>query len=346
MTVEKFYETLLLVTELDEHLNLQQQIEAIRDSLSSIASAPAQPQHQSALASALAVFDEATEKLDRILTPSQMSSIADLGGEEYFNPEISEEIRKSISSNAMTPSVARDFAQDLAKRRASFLSVTGQTSRGLQSLGVKHERLSPGQADIAFLIPRDIFDNNLEHFATELRFINRLVRDFTEATTGSVGIVELEKLSSSVPTVAIGAGIEIVAKVADVISKFLAAWQKIEEIRDVKQRLSKIGFKGQAVDELAEQITTTIEEVVEESTEFVLHSYPGEPARRNELETAIRQDTRRLFGQIERGLVVQFRAEPKEKSSEKEKGALAEIKKVNSEIFFPEVPPRPFVADL
>ena len=89
------------------------------------------------------------------------------------------------------------------------------------------------------------------------------------------------------------------------------------------------------MEQLTEQITTTIEEVVEESTEMVLSSYPGEAARRNELETAIRQDTRRLFGQIERGLVVQFRAEPKEKPTEKEKAALTDVKRINSEIYLP-----------
>ena len=244
MTIEKFYETLLLVIELDKHLGLQTEIEKIKDGLSNIASAPAQPQHQTALASALAALDEATDKLDRLLTPSQISSITDIGGGEFFDPNISIKIREAISANAMTPSVARDFVADIAKRRAAFLATCEKTSSGLQSLGVKHDRLSPGHADIAFLIPRDIFNNNLEKFANELRFINRLVRDFTEASTGTVGIVELEKLSSSIPTVAIGAGIEIVAKIADVISKFLGAWQKIEEIRDVKQRLSKIGFKG------------------------------------------------------------------------------------------------------
>lgn len=69
MTIEKFYETLLLVIELDKHLGLQTEIEKIKDGLSNIASAPAQPQHQTALASALAALDEATDKLDRLLTP-------------------------------------------------------------------------------------------------------------------------------------------------------------------------------------------------------------------------------------------------------------------------------------
>ncbi len=46
-------------------------------------------------------------------------------------------------------------------------------------------------------------------------------------------------------------------------------------------------------------------------------SYKGDSDRRNELESSIRQNTRRLFGQIERGLVVQFRAEPNDKNDDK-----------------------------
>jgi len=102
--------------------------------------------------------------------------------------------------------------------------------------------------------------------------------------------------------VALAAKVQVIRAVAFVVNKFLEAWEKVEEIRKIRAELTEIGMKGTAVDELTEQITTTVEEVVEESTKVVLSEYQGPPDRKNELTNAIRQDTRRLFGQIERGV--------------------------------------------
>jgi hypothetical protein len=173
MTIEKFYETLQFIDELNSSLKLQTHLEAIRETLNSLVSAPAHPQHQSSLASALTVFTEAANELRNLLTPSQMSSIAELGGEEFFDSSIAEKVKDAISTNAMTPSVARDFVQDLASRREQYLSKIKRTLTGLTDLGVSSRRLEPGDADLAFLIPRDLFKNELGLLAKELIFINR-----------------------------------------------------------------------------------------------------------------------------------------------------------------------------
>ncbi|HXM61878.1 MAG TPA: hypothetical protein VN950_13560 [Terriglobales bacterium] len=98
-----------------------------------------------------------------------------------------------------------------------------------------------------------------------------------------------------------------------------------------------------ALDELNEQITTTVDEVVEEATELVLVGYKGSPERKNELSNAVRQDTHRLFGQIERGLAVEFRAVPSKEEETEEGKALANIANLKRVIQFPEVPKEPIL---
>ena len=83
MTVEKFFETLLQIDEFENELNLQTSLEAIREALNNLVSAPAQPQHQSALASAISAFDTATRGLADALTPNQIAAISEVGGHEY-----------------------------------------------------------------------------------------------------------------------------------------------------------------------------------------------------------------------------------------------------------------------
>ncbi len=266
-----------------------------------------------------------------------------MGGHDFFDPAISDVVKSSIQKNAMTPSVARDRVQDLATRRAAFMASIREARQSLEKLGIKTSALQPGSADLAFLIPRDIFDNRLEAFAKELTFISRLMGHLSEGLTSEAAQVELEQLSSSVPTVALVAGVGVISALASIVNKFLDAWTKIEKIRKMRAELSEICIKKMALDELTEQITTTVDDVVEEATELVLVNYKGTPERKNELSNAVRQDTLRLFGQIERGLTVEFRAVPSKEKETEEGKALANISDLSRVIQFPEVPKEPML---
>lgn len=197
---------------------------------------------------------------------------------------------------------------------------------------------------MAFLIPREIFDNRLDNFATELKFISRLVNHYSEALTGEAKPAELEQLSSSIPAVALMADLIVLSTLATVVNKFLNAWIKIEKIRILRSQLEEIGMGGTATDQLDERITTTIDQVVEESTQIVLAPYKGDTGRRSELDTAVRQDTRRLFGQIERGLMVEFRTgEPKTDADPEKQKALANIADLDKKMQFPPVVTEPML---
>ncbi len=335
MTTQRLFGILKLIDSLDRDLRLQLSLEQIRDALNNIVSAPAQPQHQSALASALTSFTDAAAKMARSISPSDASAIEQMGGAEFFDPAIAEKVTSSIQTNAMTPSVARDFVQRVVTGRATFLGTVKAALQSLEKLGITDSAVKPGTAEVAFLIPRDLFDNELHAFAKELTFISRLVQHVTEAQTGEAGPVKLDQLSSSVPTVMLMADLVVLGTLATVIDKFLKAWERIEKIRQIRTQLSDMGLKGAALQQLTDDITTTVEQVIEESTELVISNYKG--SRKNELENAIRGDTKRLFGQIERGLTVEFRAQPEAGVEDPSQKVLQQIVDVGKTLKFPQI---------
>jgi len=345
MTIQQFYRTLTFIDELDSTLGLQTSLDLIAQTLTTLVNTPNQPPLQSALASALAKFSSAAEQLDKLISPSRAAIIAEMGGSEFFDPAIAERVDASISKNAMTPSVARDFVQELATGRRAFLDTARKTIQGLETLGVKVATLEPGSADLEFLIPRELFENHLGKFAKELTFINRLIEHLSEGITGNAEPVKVEALSSSVPSIGVAAGLAVVATLATVVNKFLEAWERIQKLRNVRNDLAELNLKGTNLEELTEEITTTVETVVEESTQLVLSSYQGEPSRKNELENALKQDTRRLFGQIERGLTIEFRAEPKPNQTEGDRKALTTISNLGQRMTFPERSQEPMLLE-
>lgn len=343
MTIETFYETLEFAVKVDIRLRLQASLEAITDTLNNLVTSPAHPQQQSTLASALKTFNAAADELGKTLTPAQAASIAAAGGAEFFDPSIADKVKASVATNAMTPSVARDFVQDLADRRAGYLTTIKQTLTGLDNLGVTNQESISGAANLSFVIPRDLFDNELSSFAKELKFISQLIRNFAEAVTGEPQPVTLAALSSSTPTVAVTTSPQVTEAVATAVSKFLEAWEKAEKIRRIRQELFDMGLRKQTFDDLTTQITTTVDEVVEESIQATLSGYNHDPVRKHQLETALSQDTRRLFGQIERGLSIQFRVGPHPDSDAADKAALDAVDRMSHTMRFPQAAGEPML---
>jgi hypothetical protein len=245
MTSEKLYATVKFFDSIDAKLKVQKTLASVRDALNNLVNQPAQPQYQANLANALAILESASSELRNSLTPSQLAAIEAMGGAEFFDPAIADKVKTSIQSNAMTPSVARDFVQDLTTRREAFLDTVATTRKNLEKLGVKDVALQPGEADLAFLIPRDIFSNQLGEFAKELKFINQFIQHSSEALIGHPEPVELEQLSSSDPTIHLFANATVIGFIATIADKFLESWKKIEEIREIRGRLSQMGLKMQ-----------------------------------------------------------------------------------------------------
>ena len=76
---------------------------------------------------------------------------------------------------------------------------------------------------------------------------------------------------------------------------------------------------------------------------MLFRSYKGESGRKNELRTAVSTDVRRLFGQIERGLTVEFRAEPKPNEDGDEAKALGSIVELSRDMKFPPAAKEPLL---
>jgi hypothetical protein len=116
------------------------------------------------------------------------------------------------------------------------------------------------------VIPRSLFDDQLEPFAKELTFISRLVKDVGEAGTGSPEAPVLESLSSSTPTVAILAGVGAIKTIAEAVKAFLGVWKQVQELRDTRNKITELGLSRAAVAELDDRITEVVEQVVETTT--------------------------------------------------------------------------------
>src|SRR5690349_19022297 len=118
MTTGKLYALLSLLEGVEKRLKIQATLDAIVVALTNLTNQPAVPQHQSALASSIAGLEAAAPRLRDEITPSQAADVKAMGGEDFFEPSLAEKVKSSVQTNAMTPSVARDYVQNVTSKRA------------------------------------------------------------------------------------------------------------------------------------------------------------------------------------------------------------------------------------
>jgi hypothetical protein len=248
----------------------------------------------------------------------------------------------------MTPSVAFDFVRKLVSARQTFMANVNATRAGIEKLGVQGDAASKTtpQAELSFQIPRTLFGNRLGSFAKELVFIDRMLMDLTEAVTAERKPIEVERLSTSDPTVTAAACFGAALLLGKIIEKFLDVWKKVEEIREIRQRLDKIGMGNTAaVEELTGKIQQTIDAAAEESVNQIMESSPVvQDGRKNELRNALRKDTHRLYFEIERGLNVEIKVSSDAPAADEEaKAEVNELRAVSMKLQYPQITGEPIL---
>jgi hypothetical protein len=236
----------------------------------------------------------------------------------------------------MTPVVVRDQLQDFISRRQEFLGSMVKARDGMRSLGFQKQTVAPGEADLAFLIPRDLFGNQLGGLAKELAVINRIVRIFEEVSVAEPPEIEVREISSSEPTFVLGIPLPTILMIGALVQWGLAKWKTVEEIRKIRRESESLGLPKEIVSKFEDHIQSSIESAVAAKTIELIAMYKGEDARRNELQLGLTWAIESLMARIERGLTVEIRVLPAVPIAEDEvnmgDGLVEELLRINQDL--------------
>lgn len=109
----------------------------------------------------------------------------------------------------MTPSVTHQMTNKLKDDRQKFLSVLRDLENNFSTVGVEAQTLKPGDAEIAVLLPGQLFNDELDGLQKELRILSQVLRTFYEVSNVSPGPIEVRQISSTDPTLFLGIDITV-----------------------------------------------------------------------------------------------------------------------------------------
>ncbi len=312
MNNSKLLETINYVLSLEKTNAVQTRLAELHAALANLASQPTQPSHQSAVATALEALNSAVTKMRDQLTPTQQRYVFEINGEEFFSNDIASDTGKSIAQNAATPTVAAEQLKSHLDEREKYLARLRQLQGDLKAIGVTTTKLEVGEAEIGFLLPRKIFENDLDGLIKELSTVKRVVRAFSEVSIGTAEKIEIRQISTTDPIFTFLLAPATIVAIAKSVSWALETWKSVEEIRHLRAQTAQLSvFDGSDVEKLFdEKIEQTIDERIDAKLNELLSKVPDRNGRKNEERNLLSWSLRSLLAHIERGVVVEVKVLP------------------------------------
>jgi hypothetical protein len=224
----------------------------------------------------------------------------------------------------MTPAVAQQETQKLLEERTAFLENLNALKQALQKLGFEEDGLEPGEAEIGFQIPRDMFDNELEGFSRELHELRLIIRAFSEAAGNAGERIELRQISTTDPLVFVVLGACTIRYIGKGLSWCLDQWKKIEEIRQARATtasLKNVPNAKSLVEQFDTIIKNTMETNIRKEAQRLASQAKVSEARQNELANHLDKALEGLLARVERGMTVEIRFLPPVVAAEGDDGA-------------------------
>ncbi|CAN7705997.1 hypothetical protein [Mesorhizobium sp. LjNodule214] len=312
MNASRLLEIVDFLLQSEDQAATESRLSDLSSALGQLVTSPAEPTHQQALSDALDRLAESLDLFRRPFQPAQVKLLEDIGAGSYFVEDIVGGIRKWISESPATPAVAQDKLAKFIKRRSAYITHLKNLKASLQSVGIKKDELEAGQAEVGFLLPRDLFNNQLDKLIDELRFVKMATLEFSEAATGSAEPIEVRQISTSDPQFFFWLSTETIALLGFAATLAINTWKQLEEIRKIRAETEKIAdFKDDPIAELFdEKIKKVVDQSVDAKVEEILREVDGKAGRKHEQATDMKWALDSILARVERGMTVEIRLLP------------------------------------
>lgn len=350
MNAGKLLEIVRKLLAVEEKYRIQQALEALNAGLANLASNPNDPNLQNSVAEQLTALGLALKSAEGELTPADWKRIDELHGRDFFSSALSERLQNLVRETGMTPAAAQQQTAPLVGKRQDFIATLAATASDLTRLGVSVDPLEPGEAEVGFQLPRDLFENELAGLIDELRVLRRVIRVFSELATGSAEPIEVAEISTTDPTFFFALKAVTVGMIGTAISWALDQWKKIEEIRKLRAETAKLteAFSPEDIKQMFDdRIEQAIKKAIEEHVNELVPLPAGHAGRKNEQRTDLTWALEAILSRVERGMTVEVRMLPPPEDgpgAEDAHKTYEDIRQVQEQLIFPAPTGKPVLA--
>jgi hypothetical protein len=300
---------------LSQELNGQNVVGALQNlvnSLQGIVQSSNANTQQTLVSSRDAFYVAVTDTLSDSFTPAWRQILVEMGGEELFGKNLKQRVQQILADNQMTPGVAQQQLGEILSKLQAFKKALEQMIAAFEHFGIGSEKLAPGEAEIALLIPREAVHDKLEEFTEELEEMKFILNTFSEVATGHKDDLKIRTVSSSGLMLFLAASPAFAAIVAKAVDFVVGTYKKILDIKKLQLEIERLQLPDEISEKTKEHANSLMEAQIEKFTvEIVSEYYTGKDAeRKNELTNAVKISLNRMANRIDRGFNFEVRIAP------------------------------------
>lgn len=351
MNASRLLEIVDLLLQKEDLAATETRLSELSAALGQLVATPSEPTYQKALDDSLNNLGTSLALLLDAFQPAQITLLEEIGAGPYFVNDIAGEIQNWIAESPASLAVVQEKLAKFIKKRTAYITQLKSLKSSLQTVGITVDELKPGEAEIGFLLPRELFDNRLDKLIGELRFVKRAIGAFSEAATGSAEPIEVRQISTTDPQFFFGLSPAVIGLIGAAVTWALNTWKQVEDIRKIRAETEKIEtFKD---DPIAKLFDAKIKEVVDASVEAkvqeVLKDVDGKNGRKHEQASDMKWALESILARVERGMTVEIRLLPPATPAGDDGAAAANIqfdnlKRVAEDLVFPKSAGTPILA--
>jgi hypothetical protein len=348
MDTGRLRSTIEILLEEEAELGIDSKIQALVTDLSNLSSSPSEQSYQVSVKRSLDNLKQVFKKLVLEEDPTFVPYAEIVRAMPFFGRELLVTIEGLIAENQMTPAAAVQAISAIQSERQNYLGQLRTLDTSLQALGIGAEQLEEGDSQIGFRIPREIFDNELKGWVSELRELSKIIRPFSEIATGSTENIEIGEISTTDPIIFLILSAPTIAMIRRAVSWSLDQWKKVEDIRKVRAETRRINIdNGGALDDIVASFEERIKSVVDASVRQFSAELVGpeeRQGRQHELVTEMQHSLASMLARIERGMTIELRYLPRsdaDAASPEEVSAMSDMDDTIPLLKFPPASPSP-----
>ena len=192
--------------EQEQKYNLQKKFARTHDALNNLVSNPSDSEQQTNFARMLEDLRADLENVRAYFEPAISPLLVQIGAADFYTDDIAGNIDGWVRANPITPAVTVQKLGDFREARNQYVEQLKQLQNILNKIhpqtNIEHDQ----SCEVDFLIPRSLFENQLDRLIKELGVIRQILSIFAEASNDDAASPQLSELSTTDPLIVLGIG--------------------------------------------------------------------------------------------------------------------------------------------
>ena len=321
MNLERFHSILATATRDTNDSEVPTCLQELTSHLANQSNDPANADHQRSVSQSRSELLEALTKApSNDYPPSWENVLRDYGLTYFVAKNVTVAVDEAFRGNDITPQAVLDALQSVQGELGVSLQHSDQILRVFDELGVKTDDLLPGDVEIAYTVPRELYEESPSKLGKEFREIESLLKPFAEMATGQAQEFKVRSISSSdfmivlgVSGVSILGAAKVVRLIAAALRDIISAYKDVVEIRLMKSKLGNIdGIQEQrdiATGALEDLVQATIDAGLVEAAAGLSDTFNEieDKGRANEVRNHVQANMKKIAARIDHGYDIETR---------------------------------------